>query len=130
MDIAKKKCSKIKHNDIDAISYCQDCKIYICNKCTIHHQELFDNHLIYNLDKENEIFFDICKEKNHQQKLEFYCKNHNILCCAACISKINSNGYGQHKDCDIFSLEEIKEEKINNLNYNIKYLELLTINFN
>ena len=29
----KKKCSLEEHKEIDAILYCQDCKIYICKKC-------------------------------------------------------------------------------------------------
>ena len=77
MEDKKKKCSKIEHKDIDAISYCQECKIYICNKCSNFHQELFNNHQINILDNNQEIFIDICKEKNHPLKLEFYCKNHN-----------------------------------------------------
>ena len=71
MEDKKKKCSNEEHKDIEAISYCQDCKIYICNKCSNHHQGLFKNHHIYNLDNK-EIFIDECKEKKHLQRLEFY----------------------------------------------------------
>ena len=130
MEDKKKKCSKIEHKDIDAISYCQECKIYICNKCSNFHQELFNNHQINILDNNQEIFIDICKEKNHPLKLEFYCKNHNKLCCAACLTKVETKGYGQHKDCDICIIEEIKEEKKNKLKDNIKYLEDLSNNLN
>ena len=63
MEEKKKKCSNEEHKDIDAISYCQDCKIYICNKCSNHHQELFKEHFTYNLIKNKEIFIDVCKEK-------------------------------------------------------------------
>jgi len=130
MEDKKKKCSKIEHKDIDAISYCQECKIYICNKCSNFHQELFNNHQINILDNNQEIFIDICKEKNHPLKLEFYCKNHNKLCCAACLTKVETKGYGQHKDCDICIIEEIKEEKKNKLKNNIKCLEDLSNNLN
>ena len=130
MENKNKKCSKKDHSDITAISYCQDCKIFICNKCLIHHNELFNNHLINNLEKDIEIFIDLCQEKNHHNKLEFYCKNHNKLCCAACISKLGAKGFGQHKDCEVFIIEDIKEEKKNKLKDNIKYLEDLSSNFN
>ena len=130
MEDKKKKCSKIEHKDIDAISYCQECKIYICNKCSNFHQELFNTHQINILDNNQEIFIDICKEKNHPLKLEFYCKNHNQLCCAACLTKVETKGYGQHKDCEICIIEEIKEEKKNKLKDNIKYLEDLSKNLN
>ena len=107
-----KKCSFKEHKDIDAIYYCQECKIFMCNKCLNHHQGLFENHNLNNLDKEtNEIFFDICKEINNPNKLQYFCKNHNKLCCAACISKLEGKGNGQHKDCNICFIENAKEEK-------------------
>ena len=55
--------------------------------------------------------------------MEYYCKNHNILCCAACLCKIKGKGNGQHHDCNVCLIEEIKEEKKSKLNENIKYLE-------
>ena len=68
-------------------------------------------------------FSGICKEIKHKVELEFYCKNHNQLCCAACLSKIKNKGNGQHSDCDVCLIEEIKNEKKNKLKENIKYLE-------
>jgi len=128
MEDKKKKCFKKAHKDIDAISFCQECNIYVCNKCLNLHIELFENHQTNNLERNQELFIDKCKEKNHLHKLEFYCKNHNSLCCAACIAKIDTNGYGQHKDCDVCIIEDIKEEKRNKLKDNIKYLEDLSNN--
>ena len=58
--------------------------------------------------------------------LDYYCKGHNTLCCAACISKIKNKSDGKHKDCEIYIVEDIKKEKINKLNENIKYLENLS----
>ena len=111
-----KKCSFKAHKESDAISFCEQCKIFMCNKCLNYHKELFKNHQQYKIDKNNnDIFIDICKEKGHEKKLEFFCKSHNALCCAVCISKINAKGYGQHKDCDISQIEDIKEEKKNKL---------------
>ena len=69
-----KKCSLKKHDDINAISYCQECNKYMCNKCENMHNELFEDHHKYNLkDVINEIFTGIFKEKNHKNELEFYC---------------------------------------------------------
>ena len=130
MEEKNKKCSFDEHKDIDAVYYCHDCKIYICNKCFNYHKGLLKNHHTYNLDNNEEVFIDICQEKNHTIKLEFYCKNHNKLCCAACIAKLEINGYGQHKDCEICTIENIKEEKKNKLKENIKYLEDLVNSLN
>ena len=123
-----KKCSFNEHKNIDAVSYCQDCKIYICTKCLNYHKGFFDNHLILDLVNKTENFIDICEEKAHQKRLEFYCNDHNKLCCAACITKIEAKGYGQHKDCDVCIIEKIKDKKKIELNENIKYLEDLSIN--
>ena len=129
MDNQKQKCSSIQHNEIDAIYYCVECKVYMCNKCHSFHSELCQNHHSYNLDKNiNEIFIGICKEENHFNELEYFCKTHNQLCCASCITIIKSKKNGQHKDCEICLLEDIKEEKKNNLEKNVKTLEDLTNN--
>ena len=120
----QKKCSQKKHNDFNAISYCLECNVYLCNKCISHHSELFDNHHIYNLDKNiSELFTGLCKEPNHKDELKYYCKNHNILCCASCLSKIKDKEDGKHHDCEVYKIEEVKEEKRKMLKENIKYLE-------
>ena len=112
------KCSLKKHQNIDAISCCQDCQKYFCNKCQNLHSDLFDNHTLFNLKDSNEIFTNIYPEKDHC-KLEFFCKNHNTLCCLACISRIKKKFYGQHNICEICLIEEIKDVKKNNLKKNI-----------
>ena len=123
MENKKHNCSSIKHGEIEASSYCFECKVYMCNKCLNFHSELFQNHQSYNIDKNlNEIFVGICQEKEHNISLNFFCKNHNQLCCAACISKIKCKGYGQHKDCDVYCIEDIKDEKKNKLAENIEFL--------
>ena len=97
------------------------------NKCENIHKKLCYNHSPYNLKENiNEIFTGICKEKNHLNDLDYFCKDHNILCCAACISKIKGKGNGQHADCNICFLENIKNEKKNKLKNNIKILEELS----
>jgi len=118
----QKKCSSNKHKEINAISFCQECNIYMCNKCANYHKENFENHNKYEIGKDN-IIATLCKEKNHRDELNFYCKNHNSLCCGICISKIKRDGYGQHTDCDVCMIETIIEEKKNKLNENLKFLE-------
>ena len=120
----EKKCSNKNHQEIKAINYCFECNLYLCNKCSNYHLELFENHHTTGLDKiANDIFTGICLEPNHRDELVFYCKTHNQLCCGACLSRIKEKGNGQHHDCDVCSIEEIIDEKKNNLNDNIKLLE-------
>ena len=126
----QKKCSLEKHKEIDAILYCPECKIYMCNKCESYHSPLFENHHSYQLNKNEDIFTGYCQEYDHLEKLKYFCKSHNKLCCAACIVKFNKKGEGQHKDCDVCYIEDIKEEKKNKLIENIKCLEELENKFN
>ena len=130
MENQRQKCSSNKHSNIEAISLCQDCKKYLCNKCQNFHSEFFEDHNPINLDKNLEyIFSDICNTKNHNLKLEFYCKDHSALCCAACCTKIKNEIYGEHKDCDVCFISEIQDEKKKKLKENINILEDLSKNF-
>ena len=125
----EQKCSLEEHKDIKAIKYCPECGIYMCTKCDNFHSSLFKNHHPNNLDNDEEIFTGICKEIGHY-KVKYYCKNHNQLCCGLCIAKLNEEGEGQHKDCEVCYIEKIKDEKKNKLKENIKYLEDLQNVFN
>ena len=57
-------------------------------------------------------------------------QTHNQLCCVACIAKLNEKGDGQHKDCEICTIENIVDDKKKFLKENIKKLEELKITFN
>ena len=124
------KCSLESHKNIIAISFCKECKIYMCNKCERLHSELFPNHSkieISNKD-DQDLMLDICQEKNHGNELNYFCKNHNKLCCIFCISKIKNKEIGQHSNCDVCFFEEIEEEKKKKLEENLKILEELSQN--
>ena len=127
----KKRCNSNaskEHGEVDAIIYCLECKLYMCNKCETLHSKLFLNHHIFNLDKEKEeIFTGYCKKENHT-KLDYFCKTHNELCCGVCIVKVKKEGNGQHSDCDVCIIEDIKDDKIFKLKDNIKFLEDLSNN--
>ena len=128
MERADKKC--FKHNEITAKFYCPECKIYICNECESPHSNFFSNHKEINLENDdcNDIYTEFCKVVNHFDKLEYFCKTHNVLCCAACITKIKSKDKGQHKDCEIYEIEKIKDTKLNSLRQYIQELENLSTN--
>ena len=123
----QKKCSSKEHSEVNAIIYCIECKIYMCNKCEKFHSNLFQNHHQYSIDKnKKEIFTGFCQKENHFIDFKYFCKNHNELVCPACLSKIQGDGFGQHFECDICLIKDIKEEKKNKLKENIKILEDLT----
>ena len=127
MEKKKYKCSLKEHNEIDANFYCQKCDIFMCNKCEKLHTSLLSNHNSTSLENDiTKIFAEYCKVENHLNKLEFYCKTHNTLCCIKCIAKIKSKGNGQHADCNVCNYEDIIDAKKQNLKNNIKILEDLS----
>ena len=131
MEIDTKKCSSKKHKEINAVSYCENCKIYLCKKCQNSHSDLFEDHHIYNIGKDLlEISYLYCKEKGHSDKLRYFCKNHNRLCCAFCISKIKDEQNGQHSNCEVCIINDIKSEKKSKLKENIKKIEELSGDIN
>ena len=124
------KCSLKSHKEIDAISFCIECKIYMCNKCEKLHSELHLEHIPIKIDNKinQNLLSCICQEKNHRNELNYFCKKHNKLCCIFCISKIKNKEIGQHSDCDVCFIEEIEEEKKSKLEENLKILEELSNN--
>ena len=40
------KCFSEDHKEIDAICFCPECKIYMCNKWLNIHSSFFKNHII------------------------------------------------------------------------------------
>ena len=89
MEVLKKFCSFQGHEKIPANIYCISCKIYMCQKCELFHSKLLSNHKIYNIDKINneDISQQFCKQEKHNLEFQYFCRNHNILCCAKCITK-------------------------------------------
>ena len=76
MEFQSHKCSNKDHKETDAIKYCLECKVYLCNKCDQFHGNLFQNHHAYPYDKDLEsIFTGFCKVENHQNELNYFCKN-------------------------------------------------------
>ena len=53
-------------------------------------------------------FSDKCPEEYHLNKLKYFSKYHNKLCCASCIAKIKDKENCQHKDCEVCLLNKIK----------------------
>ena len=74
-------------------------------------------------------FFLIFNEANNTKELIYFCKSHNKLCCAECITKIKGKFNRQNKDCDACIIEDTEKEKKSKLKENIKILEDLSINF-
>ena len=127
MENHDKTCSSLDHKEINAVSYCCNCKVFMCNKCQNFHSNLLNNHKVFNIEYYlKESFTGFCKEKNHFNELEYFCKSHNILCCAACIAKVKTKNNGKHTDCSVCKIDDIIEEKKNKLIENIKNLQQIS----
>ena len=76
-ELNKKKCSTNGHKEIDAIIYCQECKINMCDKCEKIHSNtiLLKNHHTYSLDKNpKDIFTGLCLKPEHTLALNIIVK--------------------------------------------------------
>ena len=125
-----KYCSLPGHSRNEAILFCLDCKLFMCNKCEKQYSEICKKHTKYKFDNNNQkdTFIGYCLEKNHLGELKYYCKQHNKLCCGFCISKIQDKENGQHSNCDVCSIEDIEKEKHGKLKENIQKLDNMSNN--
>ena len=121
MEPSKKYCFLKEHSEKEAISFCFDCKVFMCNKGENQYSERCKNHTKYKIDNYNQkdTFIGYCLEKNHIIELSYFCKQHNSLCCGLCITKIKDKQNGQHSNRDIGSIEDIEKEKHDKLKENI-----------
>ena len=123
MEIKNKKCSFAKHSEIDAKVICINCNLNLCKECEIFHSNFCKDHQIFSIGKDyKEIFLGYCQEFNHKIKFEYFCRTHNLLCCAKCITKIKNEINGKHTDCDICNIEDIIDEKKKIFDENINIL--------
>ena len=129
MESKVKRCSTKSHWNKRAMKFCFTCNKYFCEICAVSHNKCDRKHELYSIESDfNLSFTGGCKEGNHPNKLEYFCKTHNNLCCAACLCKIREKGDGQHTECNACHISEIKEDKKIKLKNNIKLLKELTQN--
>ena len=127
MDKSIKKCYNKAHANKKAVKCCLGCNKYLCELCAENHFKCDRKHELYSLDSEQNLnFTGTCNEKNHPNKLDYYCSTHNNLCCAACLCKIKEKGDGQHNECNACYIGEIKDEKKKLLSNNINTLKDLS----
>ena len=129
MESSSKKCSTKAHRNKKAVKKCITCNKYFCELCASSHVKCERKHELFTIESDtNQSFVNECKESNHKNNLNYFCKTHNNLCCAACLCKINDKGDGQHTKCNACHISEIKEEKKIKLKNNIKILKELSQN--
>lgn len=93
------------------------------------HSELLEKDHSLEIEKNTEeTFTGLCKEQGHENKLEYFCEEHNQLCCDSCIVKLIKKGKGQHAHCNVFHLQDIKNSKKKELENNIINLENISKN--
>ena len=122
------KCYYNEHSEQTATNYCFKCNKFLCETCSTSHFDANPKHNLFSVEKDlNLNFTGFCKE-GHPNKLDYYCSTHNNLCCAACLCKINDKGDGQHTECNVCYIGDIKEEKKSKLIDNLKLLKKFSLN--
>ena len=49
MEAGTNKCFFEEHSKFEAVIYCQECRIFMCNKCEKTHSDFFKKHHQYKL---------------------------------------------------------------------------------
>ena len=106
---------------------CEYCDIKLCNECSKIHSKFLPKHNLIEINKSEPFYFKSnCSYENHKKMpLNYYCENHNTLCCALCLCIKQDDNFGIHNKCKILSINEIENIKKQNLNQNIKLFENL-----
>ncbi|XP_052680150.1 uncharacterized protein LOC128160887 [Crassostrea angulata] len=104
-----KHCMFCKREELTVLAkhWCKSCAEPLCNDCKRFHKRvpILQNHKIVDLNDEENLKEDIDMDENcsiHKEKtLDFFCQDHNKLCCSACFAL-------QHKRCANFdTVDEI-----------------------
>ena len=78
----KQRCQFCRRKDIDAISYCTDCSMFICDGCSSEHKvrNLFRGHNIIPFQQSENV-----KCPSHKKVIKYFCHmcDHNL--CSICI---------------------------------------------
>ena len=128
-EISINKCYYNEHSEQTATNFCFKCNKFLCETCSTSHCDTNPKHNLFSVDKDlNLNFTGYCTEGNHPNKLDYYCFTHNNLCCAACLCKIKDRGDGQHTECKVCHIDQIKGEKKRKLNDNLKLLKKFSLN--
>ena len=120
-------CSLEDHKEKKAIKECENCDIKLCQECSKFHSKYLPLHNLILINNEKSFYSKInCSQENHNKiPLNYYCQNHNELCCAFCLCIKEENNLGNHNKCKIISINEIENIKKQNLNENVKILNEL-----
>lgn len=81
-----------EHNlSVEAISYCEKCENFLCEKCLTPHTQLYGKHVVLGRDNVEKwplaecSIIERCPE-HRNKKIGFFCENHGQLCCNNCVS--------------------------------------------
>ncbi|XP_060556922.1 E3 ubiquitin/ISG15 ligase TRIM25-like, partial [Ruditapes philippinarum] len=94
---------KTKDKESKAEYYCTDCEAYYCEECFELHPRVpyLAKHIVLKHDDIDVWSRDQYKCSTHGKTLEFFCRDHKMLCCHVCISL-------KHRSCT--NMDYIQEE--------------------
>ena len=66
---------------------CEECDIKLCNECSNIHKKFLPKHNLILINNTQPFYFKSnCQIESHKKMpLNYYCENHNELCCALCL---------------------------------------------
>lgn len=126
ISITKTRCSNPKCGGSAAISFCYECGKYMCDSCEGFHSSFCPNHATVPvsdlLSAGGQFFTGRCSLPGHNNNpLQFYCKDHNVPCCVACLC--TKGELSRHSGCDTVDIKDAEPLLRSGLSGSIKALE-------
>ncbi|KAL3884081.1 hypothetical protein ACJMK2_030303 [Sinanodonta woodiana] len=116
-------CNSCRYENMSepAVHFCFECKEALCETCLKFHRKLSDTkeHKTININEISNNLENLFKlgngfgcPKHVSKEIEYFCRNHDILCCATCL-------FNQHRDCKlVHDLHNNTENLLRDINTN------------
>ena len=109
-ELKQQKHQCAKHLN-EAIKYCKDCELWLCDECISIHDVFNKNHILSNKGVPLKIK---CKQHNNEFT-QFYCLKCNEEICPFCLTKLGK--HLDHKNIKFENFEKLAEEIISKLKF-------------
>ncbi|KAL3884098.1 hypothetical protein ACJMK2_030320 [Sinanodonta woodiana] len=119
--LVEKLCNSCtyEHKSEPAVQFCVECKEGLCETCLKFHQKLSatKDHKTININEISNNLENLLKlgngfgcPKHASKEIEFFCKTHDIVCCATCL-------FNDHRECKhVLDLHNNTESLLRDIN--------------
>ena len=108
---SKQQRHQCNQHQNDAIKYCKDCELWLCEECLTIHEVFNKSHIL----SEKGVPLKLKCKSHNNEFTQFYCLKCNEEICPFCLTKIGK--HSEHRTIKFEKLEKLGEEIMNKLKY-------------